>query len=414
MLTVHRTLKPQRPSRAALSAIPGNENIIPASHKTAGNLKNNNNNSNMSATGALNAPPKRSAFGDVSNTARGRALDPNSKEAVKTRVKAASAMLAACEIRPDGKENNASTKAGAFSKGNPNKQLQPAAQIKAAPRNNALTQQKAGNGLAQPPIRNGVTKKITAVYNDRQDNNNNNNNNMGADSEVHLADDLAIVVAKLAKGPRQFKSQPSLRNGQSQQPLRFAQNKLAMEREVSTGDEEETGDIDDNVTEAAYEDAVERLVEECQVDVSRASAQSENMKNHSYNYDYHSTQAVENSRPAKLLPALPITESADRSEDKENHKGQGYLTVRPYQPLGDNTTRNWNAILAPIVDAQAQRELDLAKMYVMQNQTDEEIEEETWDVSMVAEYGEEIFDYMRELEVCLYPSQGLYRALDTN
>ena len=35
----------------------------------------------------------------------------------------------------------------------------------------------------------------------------------------------------------------------------------------------------------------------------------------------------------------------------------------------------------------------------MLHQTEEELEEEAWDVSMVAEYGDEIFAYMRELEV---------------
>jgi hypothetical protein len=43
----------------------------------------------------------------------------------------------------------------------------------------------------------------------------------------------------------------------------------------------------------------------------------------------------------------------------------------------------------------------MAKEHVLQHQTEEEIEEEAWDVSMVAEYGDEIFAYMRELEVCL-------------
>ena len=44
-------------------------------------------------------------------------------------------------------------------------------------------------------------------------------------------------------------------------------------------------------------------------------------------------------------------------------------------------------------------ELEEAKLEVQRTRTFEEIEEETWDVSMVAEYGDEIFDYMRELEV---------------
>lgn len=56
-------------------------------------------------------------------------------------------------------------------------------------------------------------------------------------------------------------------------------------------------------------------------------------------------------------------------------------------------------VLQPKVTARIQRELEEAKLEVQRTRTFDEIEEETWDVSMVAEYGDEIFDYMRELEV---------------
>src|SRR5690242_6503316 len=62
-LTCTRT-QPQRPFRAG-TVVSGNENILPTKqsihqrHKSTSNLKA------MTATGALNAPPKRTAFGDV-------------------------------------------------------------------------------------------------------------------------------------------------------------------------------------------------------------------------------------------------------------------------------------------------------------------------------------------------------------
>jgi G2/mitotic-specific cyclin 3/4 len=45
------------------------------------------------------------------------------------------------------------------------------------------------------------------------------------------------------------------------------------------------------------------------------------------------------------------------------------------------------------------REIAAAKQYVEGSRTAEEIEDDSWDTSMVAEYGDEIFQYMRELEV---------------
>lgn len=45
------------------------------------------------------------------------------------------------------------------------------------------------------------------------------------------------------------------------------------------------------------------------------------------------------------------------------------------------------------------KEIAAATELVESSRTQEEIEDEAWDTSMVAEYGDEIFAYMRELEV---------------
>ena len=42
----------------------------------------------------------------------------------------------------------------------------------------------------------------------------------------------------------------------------------------------------------------------------------------------------------------------------------------------------------------------MAKEIIEGSKTIEELEDEAWDTTMVAEYGDEIFDYMRNLEVC--------------
>ncbi len=63
-------------------------------------------------------------------------------------------------------------------------------------------------------------------------------------------------------------------------------------------------------------------------------------------------------------------------------------------------------MLAPKFTAKVQKELDIARAIVESTTTEEQIEEEEWDTSMVAEYGEEIFAYMRKLEVSLSDCEG--------
>ena len=67
-------------------------------------------------------------------------------------------------------------------------------------------------------------------------------------------------------------------------------------------------------------------------------------------------------------------------------------------PLGGATT-----VLFPKYNHQVKRELALAKQVVESTRTLEDIEDEYWDTSMVAEYSDEIFEFMKEQEVSLPP-----------
>jgi hypothetical protein len=87
-------------------------------------------------------------------------------------------------------------------------------------------------------------------------------------------------------------------------------------------------------------------------------------------------------------------------EDDENEEDDGYVTARSYRSRGDNTTGGATTILFPKYNPQVRRELALAKQVVEATRTAEDIEDEYWDTSMVAEYSDEIFEYMREQEVC--------------
>lgn len=96
-------------------------------------------------------------------------------------------------------------------------------------------------------------------------------------------------------------------------------------------------------------------------------------------------------------------------EDEENEEeDDGYVTARSYRSRGDNTTSGATTLLVPKYNQQVKRELLLAKQIVEATQTEEDIEDELWDTSMVAEYGDEIFGYMKEQEVKLHGLYGVH------
>lgn len=114
-----------------------------------------------------------------------------------------------------------------------------------------------------------------------------------------------------------------------------------------------------------------------------------------------------NEELAKQSQALPVSEPEeywDEDEDEEYYEADGYTTARSLRSRGDNTTGGVTMVLAPRVTARSQRELEAAKQYVESIKTFEDIEDEQWDTSMVAEYGEEIFEYMRTLEERMKPN----------
>lgn len=65
----------------------------------------------------------------------------------------------------------------------------------------------------------------------------------------------------------------------------------------------------------------------------------------------------------------------------------------------DNTTGGATVVLCPKHTDKTLREIEEARQVVESTRTPEDIEDDQWDTSMVAEYGDEIFEYMRTLEV---------------
>jgi hypothetical protein len=99
-------------------------------------------------------------------------------------------------------------------------------------------------------------------------------------------------------------------------------------------------------------------------------------------------------------PAPSEPEEYWDEEEEDNYDEEGYVTARSYRSRGESTTGGATTVLFPHANQKVKRELAAAKEIVEATRTAEEIEDECYDTSMVAEYGDEIFDYMKQLEVC--------------
>ncbi|KAL8935023.1 MAG: hypothetical protein Q9216_005621 [Gyalolechia sp. 2 TL-2023] len=91
-------------------------------------------------------------------------------------------------------------------------------------------------------------------------------------------------------------------------------------------------------------------------------------------------------------------------EEDGTYEEEGYVTARSFKSRGDNTTSGVTTVLFPKVNQKIKKELAVAKEMVESTRTAEDIDDETWDTSMVAEYGDEIFGYMRDLEIKMLPN----------
>ena len=114
-------------------------------------------------------------------------------------------------------------------------------------------------------------------------------------------------------------------------------------------------------------------------------------------------QALENERNVALvlkqLQSQPYTEE----EEEDMYYDDGYSTTRSLKLRGE-TTGGATIVLQPKYTTKVNAEIAAAKEMVEQARTPEEMEDEQWDTSMVAEYGDEIFEYMHTLENRMRPN----------
>jgi G2/mitotic-specific cyclin 3/4 len=105
------------------------------------------------------------------------------------------------------------------------------------------------------------------------------------------------------------------------------------------------------------------------------------------------------TRAVNILPSnATITEHFYDEDDDDYYYEDAYPTTHG-ESTGGVTT-----VLVPLNSKKVEHELELARIHVESTRTAEDIEDEQWDTSMVAEYGDEIFGYMKSLEQRMTPN----------
>lgn len=339
----------------------------------------------------MNAAAKRTVFGDVSNTARAL-VDFAPKDLGKTRISA----LAPRE-KPTVSEKEKSRQGGEAFLRPPQRSFAPSiaplqtANVQTAPKPPAHRELPRGETYAKP----AAAKKTTFIFSDE------GKTNGKPKFEAALnSDDSASSMETQVKNPRHFKSQPQLRTEQQPVLRRTQSRHFGITSGVLIN-------VDEDLTEAPYHDAMENLAslstlvqDHLQVKPV-AQTYQESAFDQQFSVQPEPELATAQYPSQQYIDQDAMTEPDDNwdEDDGDMYDEQDYTTAHSFKTHGDNTTGGVTTMLAPKFTAKIQKELEIARTIVEATTTDEQIEEEEWDMSMVAEYGEEIFAYMRQLEV---------------
>lgn len=109
--------------------------------------------------------------------------------------------------------------------------------------------------------------------------------------------------------------------------------------------------------------------------------------------------APESDEKVVVLSQSLITINDDEYDEEEEEEFIDGAQTVARGGATDNTTGGATVVLCPRYTSKALKEIEEAKKVVESTRTAEDIEDDQWDTSMVAEYGDEIFEYMRTLEV---------------
>ncbi|KAI9816881.1 MAG: hypothetical protein M1827_001526 [Pycnora praestabilis] len=413
--------KPQRPVR--MLRVHGDENIPPAIDVNKTLHQRNKSTPALSAmlnAGGLKAAAKRTAFGDVSNTVKN--VQPTKDDSFlsgKTGVqKAEKAMIIQQDIKPSAllrpaqRPLSISGLKGLLSTTTTTTHLlptikKPLGEIQSANTGKILTTRNATIAKDFPSA---IIEQLPLV------------------SQKELQTIVPIAPVHQNLQPRHHKSQPYIR---ADQPiLRRTKSKYAANFAGTQEDGDELAGLTVLSDESAavrsdgiyvdgdsekhsyrYTDEVVNVEEAKRIDLKSGEFSKEEhhrlvMEETMEEQDrLIIEEAIAENIMVKGQPSLSEPEEYwEEEEYEENYDEEGYTTARSYRSRGDNTTGGATTVLFPKMNVKVRKELAAAKQLVENSRTLEEIEDESWDTSMVAEYGDEIFQYMRELEIKMLPN----------
>lgn len=215
--------------------------------------------------------------------------------------------------------------------------------------------------------------------------------------------------ASLQRQPRHHKSQPQLK--QQQPTLRRTQSRHLERAEVAY--ERASVSVTDSHLHVAP--LLEEPSDEHDIDLEYFDPPEE-----AQSLDRFTEVDIDDSEPVDMPSRLPeISEepafnpstfkdgpTIGLSEPEEDWDGEDYEydeQDQAFTTAHSARSRDMTTIIQPQVTSRVERELEEARQEVLATLTYEDIEEEEWDISMVKEYSDEIFVYMRELEVLPNP-----------
>ncbi|KAF4987065.1 hypothetical protein FGRMN_10553 [Fusarium graminum] len=340
-------------------------------HKSAGNLATMAN-----TTGAgFRGPAKRAAFGDMTNVGKqtGQARD----EGKSIKVLASNGIN---HRAPVNKENVVYSK----------------------------------DTLSRPAQRPPNPSTRNALENKTFDANKKTSRNSGQETYVRKDTHINAKAPALSSTndaptlqPRHHKSQPQLKPQQQQANLRRTQSKqfekIASKPDVDLAAMPQEADYP--YDQASYLDSMYLPIE---TGVDLDALQKEDYPEVAAKLPEISEEepVVPVSYEEGPMPAMSEPEECWEEMDDEDFDDQDQAYTTAHSVRSRDMTQGGATEIVPLprVTARVQRELEDAREEVERTRTQDEVEEELWDVSMVAEYGDEIFEYMRELEIKMLPN----------
>ncbi|CAM1508419.1 Fc.00g052670.m01.CDS01 [Cosmosporella sp. VM-42] len=369
----------------------GAENVPPLHqrHKSTGNLVSQP----PASTNGFRGPAKRAAFGDVTNVAKN--VGNGREEGKVVKVYTANAPSNAPAPLAVNKENTG------YSKDSFSRPAQRAPGLASKPK---VAQENKVPEPTKKPSRNTYQELNTHAHISNKD--------------IHITKTTTSQAAP-ALQPRHHKSQPQLK--QQQPTLRRTQSKQ-LEKLVAKPDpiDESYSNVEPvteheatySRTHAAYLDSLYLPIQDDEhLNVNQEDECVDLLSKLPEIAEEEAVVAI--SYQETHVPAMSEPEECWDEEDEEDYddQDQAYTTAHSFRSR-DLTVGGATTVIAPRVTARVQRELEDARLEVEATRSPDDIEEELWDVSMVAEYGDEIFEYMRQLEIRMLPNPH-YMELQT-